>query len=178
MQSNFLTIGNCTDRDVLKDIGVSSFEICFVCISNDLESPMVITTLLKDLGAKKVVTKLNQDLHAKFLITNGADEVIYPERDMARRTAMKYSTLNAFDYLELNSNYGIFEISPPTSWIGRTSAEINILKRYHVNVIAYKDENQINPLDREVYTFKPEQHLIVAGDMKSFNSLISKKLQK
>ena len=169
-------IGDCTDEIVLKDLGVANFDLCFVCISNDLESSLVITMTLKELGAHKVVTKVNQDLHAKFLLQNGADDVIYPERDMAIRTAMKYSAQNAFDYIELSKHYGIFEIAAPKSWIGRSLTEINVRKKYHVNVIAYKCRDQIMPLDKEEYYFSEDQHLIVAGDKKNFHELIAKKL--
>ena len=168
-------IGDCTD-EILKDLGVANFDLCFVCISNDLESSLVITMTLKELGAHKVVTKVNQDLHAKFLLQNGADDVIYPERDMAIRTAMKYSAQNAFDYIELSKHYGIFEIAAPKSWIGRSLTEINVRKKYHVNVIAYKCRDQIMPLDKEEYYFSEDQHLIVAGDKKNFHELIAKKL--
>ena len=169
-------IGDCTDEIVLKDLGVANFDLCFVCISNDLESSLVITMTLKELGAHKVVTKVNQDLHAKFLLQNGADDVIYPERDMAIRTAMKYSAQNAFDYIELSKHYGIFEIAAPKSWIGRSLTEINVRKKYHVNVIAYKCRDQIMPLDKEEYYFSEDQHVIVAGDKKNFHELIAKKL--
>ena len=169
-------IGDCTDEVVLRDLGVANFDLCFVCISSNLESSLVITMTLKELGANKIITKVNQDLHAKFLLQNGADDVIYPERDIAIRTAMKYSTQNAFDYIELNNHYGIFEISAPKSWIGRSLTEINVRKKYHVNVIAYKCHDQIMPLDKEEYYFSEDQHLIVAGNKKNFHDLIAKKL--
>ena len=169
-------IGDCSDPVVLKDIEVSNFDVCFVCISNDLESSLVITTQLKELGAAKVVTKVSQDIHVKFLLQNGADDVIYPERDMARRTALKYSAKNAFDYVELNNNYGIFEIAPPKSWIGYTVKDVNVRQRYHVNVIAFKRDDQIYALDREKYYFAEDEHLIVAGDIKNFKTLVEKKL--
>ena len=169
-------IGDCTDEVVLRDIGVTNFDVCFVCISNDLESSLVITTLLKDLGAKKIVTKVNQDIHVKFLLQNGADDVIYPERDMANRTALKYSAKDAIDYIELDDNYGIFEIATPKKWVGHTLAEVNVRKKYNVNIIAYKFQSKITPLYREEYTFKEHDHLIVAGSRKGFIDLVKRKL--
>ncbi|MGN0658196.1 MAG: potassium channel family protein [Emergencia sp.] len=169
-------IADCTDEVVLKSLGVSDFDLCFVCITCSLETSMIITMTLKELGARKVISKVNQDIHARFLKQSGADDIIYPERDMAIRTAMKYSAQRAFDYLELNENYGIFEIEPPRGWIGRTVKDVDVRKKYHVNVIAYKDGDLIRPLDREAYTFSDCQHLIVAGDMKNFSRLIRKDL--
>ena len=169
-------IGDCTDEVVLKELGVSNFDICFVCISHDLEASMIITMTLKDLGAKKVITKVNQDIHVKFLLSNGADDVIYPERDMAFRTAMKHSAQRAFDYVELSEHYGIFEIEPPGSWIGRSLTEVDVRKNYHVNIIACKYHDLILPLESGDYYFSADQHLIVAGDMKNFHNLIQKDL--
>jgi len=169
-------IGDCSDPVVLKNLGVNAFDVCFVCISTELESSLVITSLLKDMGAKKVVTKVSKDIHVKFLLQNGADDVIYPDRDMARRTALKYSAKNAFDYIELNEDYGIFEILPPKTWLGHTIKEVDVRRRYQVNIIAYKDHDRISPLDREVYTFKEDEHLIVAGDRQHFKMLVAKKL--
>ncbi|NLD10610.1 MAG: TrkA family potassium uptake protein [Clostridiales bacterium] len=169
-------IGDCTDEVVLRDLGVANFDICFVCISDDLETSLVITSTLKELGAKKVVTKVNRYLHVKFLLQNGADDVIYPERDMAHRTALKYSVKEAFDYVELNEHYGIFEIAPPKSWLGHTLKEIDVRRKYHVNIIAYKSADKISALDREMYTFNLDEHLIVAGDRKNFVNMVKQKL--
>ncbi|MEF9921426.1 MAG: TrkA family potassium uptake protein [Anaerovoracaceae bacterium] len=170
-------IGDCTDELVLKDLGVSNFDRCFVCISNDLESSLVITSLLKELGAKYVIAKVNQDIHAKFLLQNGADDVIYPERDMAQRTAMKYSASNAFDYIELTQNYAVFEIATPSIWIGKTIEEVDVRSTYKINVIAYKNGNEITPITSSTYTFNRDEHLIIAGVKNNFINLLDKKRQ-
>ena len=78
-------IGDCTNEKVLKSLGVGNFDYCFVCIGENFQSSLEITSLLKDLGAKYVVSKANRDIHAKFLLRNGADEVIYPDRDIAEK---------------------------------------------------------------------------------------------
>lgn len=169
-------IGDCTDPVVLKELGVSNFDICFVCISHDLEASMIITMTLKELGAKKVITKVNQDIHVRFLLGAGADDVVYPERDMAFRAAMKHSARRAFDYVELSEHYGIFEIEPPGRWIGRSLTEVDVRKNYHVNIIAYKYRDLVMPLESGDYYFAADQHLIVAGDMKNFHNLIRKDL--
>ena len=94
-------IGDCTNPEVLKSIGVGNYDICFVCIGSNFQSSLEITSLLKDLGAKYVVSKASRDIHKKFLLRNGADEVIYPDRDIAEKTARRFSTDNVFDYIEL-----------------------------------------------------------------------------
>lgn len=98
-------IGDCTNEKVLKSLGVGNFDYCFVCIGENFQSSLEITSLLKDLGAKYVVSKANRDIHAKFLLRNGADEVIYPDRDIAEKVAVRFSANQVFDYVELGNNF-------------------------------------------------------------------------
>ena len=105
-------VGDCTKEDVLRSLGVGNFDICFVCISSDFQSSLEITSLLKELGAAYVVSKANRDIQAKFLLRNGADEVIYPERDVAERAAIKYGSNKVFDYIEMAEGYSILESWP------------------------------------------------------------------
>ena len=101
-------IGDCTNEKVLKSLGVGNFDYCFVCIGENFQSSLEITSLLKDLGAKYVVSKANRDIHAKFLLRNGADEVIYPDRDIAEKVAVRFSANQVFDYVELGNNFSIY----------------------------------------------------------------------
>ena len=80
-------IGDCTNENVLKSLGVANFDLCFVCIGTNFQSSLEITSQLKEMGAKYVVSKANRDIHAKFLLRNGADEVVYPDRDIAEKAA-------------------------------------------------------------------------------------------
>ena len=128
-------IADCTKQAVLESIGVSDFDICFVCIGDDFQSSLEITSLLKDLGAKKVVTLSKREIHTKFLLRNGADEVIHPDKDIAERCAIKYSNDNIFDYIELEEDYSIYEIRPLKEWVGKSLRESNIRAMYKVSVI-------------------------------------------
>jgi len=167
-------IGDCMDAGVIDSLGVKSFDICFVCISENFQSSLEITSLLKDAGAKYVISKADRDIHAKFLLKIGADEVIYPERDMARKTAMKCSAKNAFDYIELTPEYAIFEVSPPESWKGRTIRELNIRSQYHVNIIGIKTGTAVVPVTDPEYRFIGNEHLIIAGGARNVAELMNK----
>ena len=116
-------IGDCTNVEVLKSLGIRNFDVCFVCISGNFQNSLEITSLLKELGASYVVSKAERDIQAKFLLRNGADEVIYPERDIAERAAKKFSSNHVFDYLELTDDYGIYEIPLLREWIGKSIRE-------------------------------------------------------
>ena len=119
-------IGDCTNVEVLKSLGVGNFDLCFVCIGSNFQSSLEITSLVKELGAKWVISKANRDIQAKFLLRNGADEVIYSDRDIAERLAKRYSADHVFDYVELSAQYGIYEIPPLSKWIGKSIRESNI----------------------------------------------------
>ncbi len=168
-------IGDCMDEEALRSLGVSNFDVCFVCISDNFQSSLEITSLLKELGAPYVVSKTDRDIHAKFLRKIGADEVIYPERDMAQRTAMRYSSRNAFDYYELSPEYAIFEVLPPESWVGRSVSELEVRGKHHLNVIGIKIDDKVMPLTSADHIFAPDEHMIVAGAKGDILRLVDKK---
>ena len=85
-----------------------------------------------------VVSRAARDVHAKFLLRNGADEVVYPEKQLASWTAIRYSADHIFDYVELDEEHGIFEISIPDTWVGKTVGKLDIRKRYNVNIMALR----------------------------------------
>lgn len=167
--------GDCMGEDVLRSIGAHNFDICFVCISDNFQSSLEITLLLKELGAPYVVSKTDRDTHAKFLRKIGADDIIYPERDMAQRAAVKYSVKNAFDYIELTPEYAIFEMLVPSKWIGKTIRELEIRSKYNVNIIGIKKETQVVPMTNAKYVFSSEEHILIAGSKSDIMKLVDKK---
>ena len=131
-------VGDCSDPKILKGINVPQFDIVFVCIGTNFQSSLEITCLVKEMGAKYVVSKANRDVHAKFLLRNGADDVIYPDRDTAERASKKYSANHVLDYVALDDNYSIYEINPPQEWVGKTICENNVRQNYNINIITLK----------------------------------------
>ena len=119
-------IGDCTNIEVLKCLGVANFDICFVCISSNFQAAMEITYLIKELGAKYVIAKTNSDMRERFLLRNGADEVVYPERESANKAAIRLSSNQLFDYIELTPDYYLLEIPPPDAWMGESIASLSI----------------------------------------------------
>ncbi len=167
-------IGDCMDRDVIAELGVRNFDICFVCISDNFQSSMEITSLLKELGAPYVVSKSDREIHADLLKKIGADDVVYPERDMAQRTAVRYSAKGAFDYIELSPEYAIMEVEPPENWIGRNIRELDVRTKHRINVIGVRNGKHILPLISADHVFKKQEHIIVAGEQKDILKMISK----
>ena len=167
-------IGDCMDVDVLKELGVRNFDVCFVCISDNFQSSMEITSLLKEHGAPYVVAKSDREIHAGLLKKIGADDVVYPERDMAQRTAIRYSAKGAFDYIELSPEYVIMEVEVPVDWVGKNIRELNVRTKYCINVIGIRKDEHIFPMISVDYIFKVQEHIIVSGEQKDILKLVVK----
>lgn len=167
-------IGDCTNEKVLKSLGVGNFDLCFVCIGDNFQSSLEITSLLKDLGAKYVVSKANRDIHAKFLLRNGADEVIYPDRDIAEKVAVRFSANQVFDYVELGNDYSIYEIAPLPEWIGHSIKDINVRAVYNTNIIGIKAVDGMSLMPGPDYVFQSGEHLMVIGHKNDINKILRK----
>ena len=136
-------IGDSTNEDFLMSLGIGNFDVCIVAIGDDFQSSLETTSLLKQRGAKLVVSSAAGDAQAKFLLRNGADEIVYPERQLANWTAIRYSSDHIFDYIELDEEHAIFEIQVPKEWIGKTVGELDIRKKYNINIMALKQEGKL-----------------------------------
>lgn len=156
-------IGDCTNLAVLKSLGINNFDLCFVTMGDNFQSSLETTSQLKDLGAKYVVSKASRDLQAKFLLKCGADEVVYPERDMAERMAIRFNASNVFDYLEVSGEYGIFEIAVPKRWIGVAVLATNARQHHNINIIAVKKNDGMKVITGSDYIFEDGDHLMVIG---------------
>lgn len=167
-------IGDCTNTEVLRALGVSNFDVCFVAIGENFQASLEISSLLKELGAKQVVSKANKEIQAKFLLRNGADEVIYPERDVAIKTAIKYSANHVLDYVGLPGGLGMYEIRVPDAWIGKTIGAINIRHKFGVSILAIRHGNDMKINLGADYEFRPEDHMHVVGKEADVNRLTGK----
>lgn len=155
-------IGDCTRPEVLKELGIGNFDKCFVCIGTNFQSSLEITSLLKEMGAGYVVSRASTDVQAKFLLRNGADEVVYPERDMAEKVAKKSSAVHAFDFVDLG-DYGIYEVLPPKDWVGRSIRDLGVRARYKVSILGIRNSDSRMLMPEADYCFQAEDHLLVMG---------------
>ena len=137
-------IGDATNEDFLSSLGVGNFDVCIVAIGDSFQNSLEVTSLLKELGARMVVSRAARDVHAKFLLRNGADEIVYPERQLADWVAIRYSADHILDYIELDEEHAIFEISIPEEWIGKTIGQLDIRKKYNINIMALKTNDIMN----------------------------------
>ena len=137
-------VGDCTNAEILKSFGIHHFDTCFVCVGSRFQDSLEITSLLKELGAKKVLSKAEEDLQAKFLLRNGADEVVYPEKQVANWASIRYTADHIRDYIEVDDSHAIFEVEVPEGWIGKTVGELDIRRKYSINIMATKENGKIN----------------------------------
>lgn len=159
-------IGDATNEDFLASLGVSNFDICIVAIGDNFQSSLETTSLLKELGAKLVVSRASRDVQAKFLLRNGADKVVYPEKQMANWTAIRYTAEHIFDYIELDATHAIFEISVPESWIGKTIGDLDVRRKYKITIMGLKHEGIVD-VNVSYDTVLPNKHtMLVLGDVK------------
>lgn len=136
-------IGDSTNAAFLKSLGVRNYDVCIVAIGNDFQSSLETTALLRELGAKMIVSRAARDVQAKFLLCNGADEVVYPEKQLAKWTAIRYSADHILDYIELDEDHAIFEIPVPRDWAGRTIGQIDIRKKYNINIMGIRKDGKL-----------------------------------
>lgn len=165
-------IGDCTNEAVLKSLGVDNFDICFVCIGTNFQSSLEITSMVKEMGGRYVVSKANRDIHAKFLLRNGADEVIYPDRDIAEKLAVRYSANHVFDYVELTDDYSMYEIPPLKTWIGKSIKELSIRNKYNINILGTKRENEVKMMPGPDHVIAADEHLMVIGQSKDVDVIL------
>ena len=159
-------IGDSTNPDFLTSLGIRNFDFCIVAIGDDFQSSLETTSLLKELGAKLVVSRAASDVHAKFLLRNGADEIIYPEKQLANWVAIRYSADHIFDYIELDDDHAIFEVHVPKDWIGKTIGELDVRKKYGINIMGIKENGKMNLTVTPNMGITNSQTLLVLGTMK------------
>ncbi|MEZ3497495.1 MAG: TrkA family potassium uptake protein [Lachnospiraceae bacterium] len=165
-------IGDATNEVFMESLGVANYDLCVVTIGDNFQSSLEATALLKDLGAPFILSRASRDVHAKFLLRNGADEVIYTEKETAERLAVQFGSDNIFNYIELNSEYAIYEISTPQNWVGKSILQKNVRSKYNVSILATKRGDEIFPLPHPDHIFSESESLMVLGKDKDVERLI------
>lgn len=158
-----IQIGDATDERFMQGLGVHNFDLAVIAIGENFQTVLEITVLLKDLGCPYIIARATRDVHKKLLLRNGADYVVYAEREVAERLAIKFGANNIFDYLELTPEIGIYEIAVPKEWLGKSMVELSIRTKYHVSILATKKEDKIFPLPLPSHIFENDESLMVMG---------------
>lgn len=167
-------IADATSETFMRSVGVSNFDLCVVAIGDDFQSSLETTALLKECGARFVLSRASREVHAKFLLRNGADDVVYPERQMADWAAMRYSSDHIFDYVSLSPDYSIYEIATPREWEGKTVMELAVRQRYRVNVLGVKKGEALQPMPGPSHRFEAGESVLILGHDRDVQNLLKK----
>ncbi len=166
-------IGDSTNENFLRELSVDSYDVCIVTISSDFQSSLETTWLLKELGAVKVVSRAESDAQAKFLLRNGADEIVYPEKQLASWMAIKYSANHILDYIEIDHANAIFEVPVPQVWVGKSIGEINIRRKYNINIMGIKKNGNFNVQISPDDILTDDVTLFVLGEYKDIQKVFN-----
>ena len=137
-------IGDSTSESFLQSLGVNNYDVCIVTIAGDFQVSLETASILKELGAKLVVSRADREIQAKFLLRNGADEIVNPEKQIADWAAIRYASNHILDYIRLDEEHAIYEVSVPTDWVGKTVGQIDIRKRFGINLMAVKENGKMD----------------------------------
>ncbi|MBQ7182714.1 MAG: TrkA family potassium uptake protein [Clostridia bacterium] len=160
-------IGDTTNEAFLRSLGVNNFDVCIVTIGSDFQSSLETTSMLKELGAKFVVSRADREIQAKFLLKNGADEVLNPEKQIARWAAIRYGSNHILDYISLDEDHAIYDVSVPQEWVGRSIGQIDIRKRYGINILAVRQNGKKTLTVTPDMVLTESMTLLVLGDRRS-----------
>jgi len=166
-------IGDATNEEFIKSLGVRNFDLCVVAIGDDFQSSLETTALLKENGAKFVLARASREVHAKFLLRNGADDIVYPESQMAEWAAVRYSSDHIFDYIELTEDYSIFETAVPVSWVGKTVVELAVRQKYHINILATRRDGRVEPMPGPNHRFLLDETMFILGDNRDVQKFLN-----
>lgn len=159
-------IGDSTNEEFLSSLGIRNFDACIVAIGDNFQNSLETASLLKELGAKKVIARASRGVQEKFLLRNGADEVVYPEKQLAAWTAIRCTSEHILDYIELDKDYSIFELEIPSDWNGKTIIEVNIRKKYGINILGIRENGKLNMNITPDTVLDSRKSVLVLGDQK------------
>lgn len=137
-------IGDTTDRAFLKSLGIQNFDVCIVTIGENFESSIITVVLLKELGARRIIARASHGIQERLLLHNGADEVIYPARQLAAWTAIRCSSDKILDYTELDDDYSIYELTVPEQWEGKNLLSLALRSKYGINILGIRREGKLS----------------------------------
>jgi trk system potassium uptake protein TrkA len=154
---------DATDEEVLRSVGVGNFDAAVVAIGSDVQASILVTLMLKESGVKHVIAKASDEVHGKLLVKSGADRVVYPERDMGLRLAQSLCISNALDQIELSGTHSIAELNVPRSFVGRALRDLDLRRRFGMNVVAVKRDSQIKVALKADDVMQENDIIVVVG---------------
>ena len=157
-------ICDSTNPAVLATLGLKEFDVCIVAIGDDFQSSLETVALLKELGARKVIARAATGTQEKFLLRNGADEVVYPEKQLASWVAVRCTSDHMLDYIELDGDYSLYELAVPEQWEGKSLLEMDLRKKYGINVLGIRKNGKLDMNVRPETVFGGTMSVLLLGN--------------
>lgn len=167
--SEYVTLAMCADvtnEETMEELGVSNFDVAVIAIGHNSQAAILATIWAKDHGVETVVAKAFNEIQGRILQKVGADEIIYPEKEMGKRIANNLTFSNIADAIELTKGYSIADIPVPEAWIGKNLIDLKLRDKYQINVIAIKRGKEIimNP-DAKAPIQKDDMFVILGANV-------------
>ena len=166
-------VANCTDRELLENLGLNTVDIAVVSLGENLSASILLTLYLKEMNVKQIIVKAINEDHQKILELVGATKVIFPERDMAIKLAGSLDTPNVLDYLPLSREYQVIEIKAPKPFVGKTLQELDLRRKYGIQVIAVREggSDKVHCLFSPDFKIKEKDVLIILGKVEDIEQV-------
>lgn len=132
-----------TDPEVIAQLGIASMDVVIIAMADNLEASVMATTLCKEAGVKNVIVKCANEMHRKILRLVGADQVVFPEHDSGVRLAKNLISSGFVDLIDLSDDVSMVELDVRNEWLGHTLAELDLRKRYGINVVAIRHDGHV-----------------------------------
>ena len=162
-------IGDGSDIDFLKSLGINTFDECVVAIGDDFQSSLETVLNLKELGAKRILARASKGSQEKLLLKIGADKVIYPEKQLARWVALHTGTNSIYDFMDLDDGFGLYEVKVPSEWSNKTLAELNLRKNYNINILGVRVNGKLKIVLGPTFVLKEDERILIIAKEEDAN---------
>lgn len=161
-------IGDSCDIEFLRSLGINTFDQCIVAIGDDFQASVETVLNLKELSAKVIIARASKESQEKLLIKIGANYVVYPEKQLAKWTALHAGSSFIYDYMQLDGGYGVYEVGVPDSFIGKSLYELDLRKKYQINIVGVKSKNSVNVVISPDFKFSKNESILVVAKEEDF----------
>lgn len=160
-----------TDLGAIKQLGISNVDVVIISMAKNFEASVMATMLCKEVGVKRVIVKCSNESHYKILKKVGADEVVLPEQESGIRLAKNILSSGFIDIADISDNISVLELDIKTEWVGKTLKELDLRKKYNINVIALKENGITDITINPDLPLSKDMKMIVVANQKEINRI-------
>lgn len=167
----FCKCADVTDPEAIKQLGIANIDVVIIAMANNLEASVLSIMLCKEAGVPTVIAKCSNEMHGKILSKVGADQVVLPEVESGVRLAKNLLSSGFVDMIELTSDASLIELEVRPEWVGKTLLELNLRKKYAINIIAIRKHEELIVNIDPTQTLQADMKLVVIVQNTKLNKL-------